>query len=50
MIVYSAIKAEFNNDVIMNTISDKVLSKLLEANTNDDQDAEYRVWQTHLTL
>ena len=30
MIVYSATKAEFNNDVIMNTISDKILNKLLE--------------------
>mgnify|MGYP003310059192 CR=1 FL=1 len=25
MIVYSATKAEFNNDVIMNSISDKIL-------------------------
>ena len=50
MIVYSATKAEFNNDVIMNTISDKVLSKLLEANINGGQDAEYRAWQNSLNF
>ena len=50
MIVYSATKAEFNNDVIMNTISDKVLSKLLETNINGGQDAEYRAWQNSLNF
>lgn len=50
MIVYSATKAEFNNDIIINTISDKILSKFLEANTNDNQDAEYRAGKTRLTL
>ena len=50
MIVYTATKAEFNNDVIMNTISDKVLSKLLEANINGGQDAEYRAWQNSLNF
>ena len=32
MIVYSATKAEFNNDVKYNQISDKILMKLHEAN------------------
>ena len=50
MIVYSATKAEFNNDISINTISDKILSKLLEANTNDNQDAEYRAWQNSLNF
>ena len=50
MIVYSATKAEFNNDVIMNSISDKVLRKLIEANINGGQDAEYRAWQNSLNF
>ena len=50
MIVYSATKAEFNNDVIMNSISDKILSKLLENNIHGGQDAEYRAWQNSLNF
>ena len=50
MIVYSATKTEFNNDVIMNTISDKILSKLLENNIHGGQDAEYRAWQNSLNF
>lgn len=50
MIVYSATKAEFNNDVIMNSISDKILSKLLENNIYGGQDAEYRAWQNSLNF
>ena len=50
MIVYSATKAEFNNDVIMNSISDKILNKLLENNIHGGQDAEYRAWQNSLNF
>ena len=50
MIVYSATKAEFNNDVIMNSISDKILNKLIENNIHGGQDAEYRAWQWYLDL
>ena len=50
MIVYSATKAEFNNDVIMNSISDKILSKLLENNIHGGQDAEYRAWKNSLNF
>ena len=50
MIIYSATKAEFNNDVIMNSISDKILSKLLENNIHGGQDAEYRAWQNSLNF
>ena len=50
MIVYSATKAEFNNDVIMNSISDKILSKLLENNIHGGLDAEYRSWQNSLNF
>ena len=48
MIVYSATKAEFNNDVIMNSISNKILEKLLENNIHGGQDAEFRSWQNSL--
>lgn len=50
MIVYSATKAEFNNDVIMNSISGKILNKLLENNIHGGQDAEYRAWQNSLNF
>ena len=50
MIIYSATKAEFNNDVIMNSISDKILNKLLENNIHGGQDAEYRAWQNSLNF
>ena len=50
MIVYSATINEFNNDVIMNSISDKILNKLLENNIHGGQDAEYRAWQNSLNF
>ena len=50
MIVYSATKLEFNNDVIMNQISDKILEKLHEANIHGGEDAEYRSWQNSLVF
>ena len=50
MIVYSATKGEFNNDVIMNSISDKILNRLKENNIHGGQDAEYRAWQNSLNF
>lgn len=50
MIVYSATKLEFNNDVIMNQISDKILEKLHEANIHGGEEAEYRSWQNSLVF
>lgn len=50
MIVYSATKGEFNNDVIMNSISDKILNKLRENNIHGGMDAEYRAWQNSLNF
>lgn len=50
MIVYSATKTEFNNDVIMNSISDKILNKLLENNIHGGTDGEYRAWQNSLNF
>ena len=50
MIVYSATKLEFNNDVIMNQISDKILAKLHEANIHGGEEAEYRSWQNSLVF
>ncbi len=50
MIVYNATKREFNNDVILNQISDKILAKLRDANINGGQEAEYRAWQNSLLL
>ena len=50
MIVYNATKSEFNNDVVLNQISDKILAKLKEANIHGGEDAEYRSWQNSLTF
>lgn len=50
MIIYSATKKEFNNDVIMNMISDKILLKLKESNIHAGLDAEYRSWQNSLNF
>ena len=50
MIVYSATKSEFNNDVIMNSISDKILSKLIENNIHGGKDGKYRAWQNSLNF
>ena len=48
MIVYNATKTQFNNDVIMNQISDKILDKLREKNIHGGESAEYRSWQNSL--
>ena len=50
MIVYSATKAEFNDDVIMNRISDKILNKLLDANIQGGASSEYNSWQNSLNF
>ena len=50
MIVYSATKEQFNNDVKFNLISDKILMKLNEANIHAGEDAEYRSWQNSLNF
>ena len=50
MIVYNASKKEFNNDVILNLISDKILEKLHEVNIHGGEEAEYRSWQNSLTF
>lgn len=41
MIVYSATKVEFNNDVIMNSISHKILNRLKENNIHGGSLCEY---------
>lgn len=48
MIVYDATKKEFNDDVMLNQISDKVLSALKERNISGGAYAEYRSWQNSL--
>lgn len=50
MIVYSATKEEFNNDVMMNQISNKILKKLQEANIHGGALAEYHAWQNSLNF
>ena len=50
MIVYSATKEEFNNDVMMNQISNKILEKLQEANIHGGALAEYHAWQNSLNF
>ena len=50
MIVYSATKAEFNNDVMMNCISDKIKNMLLENNIHAGNDSQYRSWQNSLNF
>ncbi len=50
MIVYSATKQEFNNDVIMNEISDKILSQLRLKKVSGGELAEYRSWQNSLVF
>lgn len=50
MLVYTATKAQFNNDVIVNQISDKILEKLREKNIHGGEFAEYRSWQNSLTF
>ena len=48
MIVYSATKAQFNNDVNLNRISDKILEKLREKHLSGGQESEYQSWQNSL--
>lgn len=50
MIVYSATKEEFNNDVMMNQISNKILEKLQEANIHGGALSEYHAWQNSLNF
>lgn len=49
MIVYTATKMEFNEDVVLNQISDKILNKLRNANIYGGT-SEYRSWQNSLTF
>ncbi len=48
MIVYSATKAQFNDDVNLNRISDIILQNLREKNIPGGQLAEYHSWQNSL--
>ena len=48
MIVYSGTKSQFNNDVNLNLISDKILEKLREKHLSGGQESEYRSWQNSL--
>lgn len=48
MIVYSATKSQFNNDVNLNLISDKILEKLREKHLSGGQESEYQSWQNSL--
>ena len=50
MIVYNATKKEFCNDVIMNSISDKILKRLLESNIHGGGTSEYHSWQNSLNF
>ena len=48
MIVYNATKAEFNDDVNLNRISDIILQNLREKHISGGQIAEYHSWQNSL--
>lgn len=48
MIVYSATKRQFNNDVVMNQISDIILYNLRAKNIPGGQAAEFHSWQNSL--
>lgn len=48
MIVYNATKAEFNDDVNLNRISDIILQNLREKHISGGQMAEYHSWQNSL--
>ena len=48
MIVYSATKTEFNEDVNLNRISDIILQNLRDRNISGGQMAEYHSWQNSL--
>lgn len=48
MIVYNATKAQFNDDVNLNRISDIILQNLREKHISGGQAAEYHSWQNSL--
>ncbi len=48
MIVYSATKQQFNDDVILNQISDKIRDQFRANKIPGGQQAEYRSWQNSL--
>ncbi len=48
MIVYSETKQQFNNDVIMNQISDKILNQLRSKGLSGGAKSEYLSWQNSL--
>jgi len=48
MIVYNATKQQFDQDVIMNQIADKILENLRSRHLSGGQEAEYRSWQNSL--
>ena len=48
MIVYNATKAQFNEDVNLNQISDIILDNLRKKNISGGQMPEYRSWQNSL--
>ena len=48
MIVYSATKTEFNDDVNLNRISDIILQNLREKHLSGGQLPEYHSWQNSL--
>lgn len=50
MLVYTATKEQFNSDVVLNQISDKIFDKLREKNIHGGETAEYRSWQNSLTF
>ncbi len=50
MIVYNDTLAKFKNDVIMNSISDKILQRMAEKNIHGGQEAEFRSWQNSLNF
>lgn len=50
MIVYNALKYEFDNDVERNEISDKIYNKIRELGLSGGQDSEYMAWQNSLNF
>lgn len=50
MIVYSAKKSDFNNDVITNQISNIIKNKLKELNLSGGAEAEYNSWKNSLNF
>lgn len=48
MIVYTATKSQFNNDVNLNMISDIILKNLKDKHLSGGQPAEYHSWQNSL--